>query len=319
MALHKPTAGGCRPENLTAPEQPRSAADFGGAFALGIVLNATFAVAEAIVGLAADSLALVADAGHNLGDVAGLVLAWGAARLARWQPTDRHTYGFRRATILAALANAFLLLVAIGAIGREAIGRLLHPVPVAASAVIWMATAGIGVNAATALLFAAGRRTDLNVRGAFLHMVADAGVSLAVVAAGILVRVTGMHALDPLVSLAVLAVILTGTWGLLRESFALAMDAVPEGIEATAVEALLARLPAVQSVHHLHIWGLGTTDTALTVHLVVSRAEWSDDLLARVRDELQQHFGIGHATIQLESPEAGTCLTRRCTLTAASR
>ena len=275
-------------------------ASFGRAFAIGIALNTAFVVIEATFGILAHSLALVADAGHNLSDVLGLVLAWGASVLVRRSPTLRRTYGLRRSSILAALFNAVFLLVAIGIIAWEAVGRFAHPQPVAGGTVIWVALVGIVINTATALLFLAGRKDDLNIRGAFLHMAADAGVSLGVVLAGIAIIFTGWQWLDPTVSLVIVAVILLGTWGLLRDSVNLALDAVPEGIDAEAVTAYLAALPGVAEVHDLHIWGMSTTETALTAHLVIPGIRDGDALLARVCAELHDRFGIEHATVQVE-------------------
>jgi cobalt-zinc-cadmium efflux system protein len=244
-------------------------ADFERAFAWGVALNVGFVAAEVGFGLYADSLALLADAGHNASDVLGLLLAWAAERLGRRRPTARRTYGLRRSSILAALLNAALLLIAIGAIAWEAVQRLARPEPVAGGTIMAVAAAGVVVNAATALLFLSGRTSDLNVRGAFLHMVADAGVSVGVVLAGLGMRLTGWLWLDPTASLAVVAVIAVGTWGLLRESADLALDAVPEGIDPAAVRDYLRGLPGITELHDLHIWAMSTTETALTVHLVL--------------------------------------------------
>lgn len=269
-------------------------------FVVGIALNVGFVAVEAIFGVLAGSLALLADAGHNLSDVLGLVLAWGALVLGRQQPTRRRTYGLRRSSILAALANALLLLVAIGAIGWEAVRRFSHPAPVAGGVVIGVALVGIAINTATALLFLTGRERDLNVRGAFLHMAADAGVSLGVVLAGVAIVFTGWRWLDPAVSLMIAAVILVGTWGLLRDSVNLALDAVPEHIALPEVHDYLRRLPGVAEVHDLHIWGMSTTEAALTAHLVMPQGEPGDAFLARSRRELHDRFGIEHATLQVE-------------------
>lgn len=288
--------------------------DFGRAFAIGITLNLAFVVVEVIYGLYADSLALLADAGHNFGDVMGLVMAWGATRLARWQPTSKHTYGFRRSTVLAALLNSLFLLVAIGAITWEAIRRFHAPTPTHAPTIIAVAAVGIAINTATALLFMAGRKADLNVRGAFLHMVADAAISAGVVAAGYLISLTGIQMIDPIVSILIAVTIFVGTWHLLRESFALAMDAVPAHIDACAVANYLAGLPTVREVHHLHIWGLSTTDVALTVHLTVAQPDMTNELLARIQGDLHRLFGIEHATLQFESTDSKICLTKQCTL-----
>ena len=276
------------------------------AFAIGIALNVAFIAAELIYGRLAHSLALIADAGHNLSDVLSLALAWGASILARRQPSPRRTYGLRRSSILAAVINAVVLLIAIGAIAWEAIQRFAEPAPVAGQTVIWVAMLGIAINGATALLFMAGRKHDLNIRGAFLHMVADAGVSLGVVLAGLAMLTTGWTWLDPVVSLLIAAVILVGTWGLLRDSVNLALDAVPEEIDVAEIEAYLAMLPGVKGIHDLHIWGMSTTEAALTCHLVVPAGAGQDALLTRATRELHDRFGIEHATLQVETGEA-TC------------
>jgi cobalt-zinc-cadmium efflux system protein len=288
--------------------------NYGRAFAIGIFLNISFIVVEVIFGLMANSLALLADAGHNFSDVIGLVVAWGASWLSQWHPTDKYTYGFRRSSILAALINALLLLVAIGGIVWEAIGRLMHPVVAHAPTIIGVAAVGVAINTATALLFVAGRKSDLNTSGAYLHMAADAAISAGVVVAGVLIALTGIQLIDPVISIAVAAIIFAGTWGLLRQSVNLAIDAVPEQIDADKVALFLSGLPTVQNVHHLHIWGLSTTDVALTAHMVLSRPDNNDALLAQIREELHHRFDINHATIQFESTESGICLTRRCTL-----
>ncbi len=270
------------------------------AFAIGVGLNLAFVIAEAIYGLSANSLALLADAGHNLSDVFGLLLAWGASRLARVAPTPRRTYGWRRASILAALANAVVLLVAVGGIAWEAVQRFRHPEPVAGLTVIWVAAAGVLVNGASALLFAAGREHDINIRGAFLHLAADAVVSLGVVIAGLVILRTGWQWLDPAVSLVVAVVITVGTWDLLRESVNLSMDAVPPGIDPTAVGQYLAAQPGVQSLHDLHIWAMSTTENALTAHLVMQPPPADDRFLRDLEHELHERFGIEHTTIQVE-------------------
>ncbi len=275
-------------------------ASFGKAFAIGISLNLGFVIVEAIYGAIAHSLALLADAGHNLSDVLGLVLAWGASVLVRRLPTQRRTYGLRRSSILVSLFNALILLIAIGAIAWEAIGRLGHPAPVANNIVMAVAAIGIAINGITAWLFASGSKGDVNIRGAFLHMAADAAVSLGVVLAAIAMRYTGWLWLDPVVSLAIVVVIATGTWGLLRESLDLALDAVPDRIDPQQVEAYLAGLPGVIAVHDLHIWGMSTTEAALTVHLVKPDASIDDALLARITRELHATFGIDHVTVQFE-------------------
>jgi cobalt-zinc-cadmium efflux system protein len=269
-------------------------------FALGVSLNLGFVVLEVVAGLVAGSMALLADAGHNLSDVLGLVLAWVAVRLARRLPGGRRTYGWHRGTILAALGNAMLLLVAVGAIALESVQRLMAPAPVATGFMMGVAAAGILVNGATALLFAKGREADINRRGAYLHMVADAAVSAGVVVGGLLILLTGWHWVDPVVGLVIAGVILAGTWGLLRESIDLAMDAVPRGIEPEAVRAWLAARPGVAEVHDLHIWALSTTETALTAHLVRPGAAVDDGFLGAVQQGLRERFGIGHATLQVE-------------------
>jgi len=270
------------------------------AFAIGVFANAGFVVVEAALGFLSGSLALLADAGHNLSDVFGLVLAWGAFRLASRPPTARRTYGLGRTTILAALLNSVLLAAAGGGIAWEAVRRLAHPDPVAGGVVMWAAGAGIVVNAGTALLFVRVRKGDLNARAAFLHMAADAGVSAGVVLAGLAMLTTGYLWIDPIVSLAVVAAIGLGTWGVLRESLDLALDAVPRGVDREAVEAYLAGLPGITAVHDLHIWGMSTTQTALTAHLVKPDAAGDDALLACICEELAQRFGIEHATVQRE-------------------
>jgi cobalt-zinc-cadmium efflux system protein len=269
-------------------------------FALGISLNLGFVGLEVVAGLIAGSMALLADAGHNLSDVLGLVLAWVAVRLARRLPGGRRTYGWHRGTILAALGNAMLLLVAVGAIALESMQRLMEPAPVATGFMMAVAAAGILVNGATAMLFARGREADINRRGAYLHMMADAAVSAGVVVGGLLIRLTGWDWVDPMVGLVIAGVILAGTWGLLRESIDLAMDVVPHGIEPEAVRTWLAERPGVAEVHDLHIWALSTTETALTAHLVRPGAAVDDGFLRMVQQGLRERFGIGHATLQVE-------------------
>jgi cobalt-zinc-cadmium efflux system protein len=269
-----------------------------------VALNVGFVLVEAVYGVVAHSLALLADAGHNLSDVAGLLLAWGAMYLSRRKPTRRRTYGLRRSSILAALGNAVLLLVAVGAIAWEAILRLGHPAPVAGGTVMAVAGLGIVVNGVTALLFMAGRKRDVNVEGAFLHMAADAAVSLGVVIAGAAIKFTGWAWLDPVTSLIVVAVVMGGTWGLLRKSVNLAMDAVPEHIDPDAVRAFLSGLPGVTAVHDLHIWGMSTTEAALTCHLVCPRGS-DDAFLMDAAKELHDRFEIEHVTLQVERGDPG--------------
>lgn len=275
-------------------------ATFDRAFALGVGLNVAFVLAEFLFGLRAHSLALVSDAGHNLSDVLGLSLAWAGSVLARRGPTPRRTYGMRRFSILAALGNAGFLLVAVGAITVEAIGRLYHPEPVASGIVMVIAAIGILVNTGTALAFMRGRHHDLNVRGAWLHMLGDAAASAGVVLTGLLIGLTGWLWLDPMVSLLLVALILWSTWGLARDSFDLALDAVPPGIDPDEVSAVLRALDGVVEVHDLHIWGMSTTDVALTAHLVRPCGGGEDAVLADATRQLSARFGIAHATIQLE-------------------
>ena len=274
------------------------------AFAIGVTLNAGFVVAEVVYGLSANSLALLSDAGHNLSDVFGLLIAWGAIHLGRSLPTKRRTYGLRRSSILAALVNAVVLLVVVGGITWEAVTRFTHPEVVEADTVMWVAAAGIVINTISALLFMAGRKRDLNIKGAFLHMAGDAAISAGVVVAGFVMRATQWHWLDPVVSIVIGILIVWGTWGLLRESVNLAMDAVPESIDLHAVEKYLAALAGVESVHDLHIWGMSTTEAALTVHLVMPRPPESDKFISDVCHELREKFDIDHITIQLERGDA---------------
>ncbi|MBI1404401.1 MAG: cation diffusion facilitator family transporter [Porphyrobacter sp.] len=283
-------------------------ADFGKAFAIGIALNIVFVVVEAAYGLIGNSLALLADAGHNLSDVLGLALAWGAVVLGRRAPTGRFTYGLLGSSILAALANGLLLMLAAGAIALEAVQRFTDPQPVAGGTVIVVAVIGIVVNTATALLFMAGRRSDINVRGAFLHMAAAAGVSVGVVISGVAIRFTGWNWLDPVVSLVIVAVIIWTTWGLLKEAFAMSLNAVPAGIDPAAVERHLAALAGVEKVHDLHVWPLSTTQTAMTAHLVMPGGEPGDGFLQETAESLRERFGIGHATLQIERNAAACAL-----------
>lgn len=280
---------------------------FGRAFAIGIALNTAFVLIEAGYGFIANSTALMADAGHNLSDVLGLVVAWIAAVLSQRPPTLRLTYGLRNTSILAALLNAVLLLVAAGAIMLESIQRLLNPEPVASMTVIVVATIGIAINGVTAWLFASGRKNDLNIRGAYLHMMADAAVSVGVVLAGILIMTTGWLWVDPVTSLLIVAGIIWGTWGLLRESMAMSLAAVPSNINPAAVRTFLGSLPGVASIHDLHIWPMGTAETALTAHLVVPAGHPGDTFLIEACRELDQRFKIGHATLQIEVSAATRC------------
>lgn len=274
------------------------------AFIISVALNTGFVIIEAVYGVLANSLALLADAGHNLSDVLGLLLAWGASILVRRRPTPRRTYGLRRSSILAALLNAVFLLVVSGGIGWEAVQRFLAPTPVTGTTVIVVAAIGIVINTISALMFLSGRNSDLNIRGAFLHLVADAVVSLGVVLAGIAIITTGWLWFDPAVSLIVTVVIIAGTWQLLQESLNLITDAVPAGIEALAVRTYLSELTGVSGVHDLHIWAMSTTETALTVHLVIPSGHPGDAFLSRVVKELHDNFGIEHPTIQIETGDS---------------
>ena len=273
---------------------------FGAAFAIGAALNTAFVIAELIFGYAANSLALISDAIHNLSDVIALLLAWGAAWLAQRQPTQRHTYGYRRASILAALFNAGLLLVAVGGIVVEAINRLVAPAPVAGLTVVAVAALGVVVNGGTALLFMRGRHGDLNIRGAYLHMAADAGVSLGVVAAALVIMGTGWLWLDPVTSLAIAAVVFWSGWGLARDSVNLALDGVPRGIDLADVKSYLGGLDGVTDVHDLHVWAMSTNETALTAHLVRPGGQ-DDAFLHGICEELLQRFNIHHTTLQVEA------------------
>lgn len=275
-------------------------ADFGRAFLIGIILNTVFVVVEAVFGFMSGSMALVADAGHNLSDVLSLIIAWAAAVAAKKPPSARFTYGLKSSTILAALANAMLLLVAIGAILFETVQRLLDPAPVEGWTMIVVAGIGIVINTATALLFLRGRKDDLNIRGAFLHMAADALVSVGVVVAGAVILLTGALWVDPVTSLAIVAVIAWGTWGLAKNSLKMGLLAVPEGVDEGAVRGYLSGLEGVTAVHDLHIWPMSTTETALTAHLVMPGGHRGDALLREIAHELEHHHGIGHVTVQIE-------------------
>ncbi len=282
-------------------------ADFGRAFAIGIALNVGFVIVEAGFGFAINSVALLADAGHNLSDVFGLMMAWGAYSLGRRPPNARFTYGLGGSTILAALFNAVLLLIASGAILLEAVQRFSAPQAVPGIPVMAIAGAGIVVNLGTALLFARGRAGDVNIRGAYLHMAADAAVSAGVVLAGALTLMTGLNWIDPATSLVIVVVIVVGTWGLLRESVVLALHAVPPAIDAAAVRAALGAVPGVAGVHHVHIWATSTTATALTAHLVMPAGPPGDAFLRDLSDDLAHRFAIGHSTFQVEQGSAADC------------
>lgn len=280
---------------------------FGTAFAIGIGLNLLFVAIEAGAGLWVNSVALLSDAGHNLSDVLGLVVAWAGATMARTGSSPRFTYGLKKASILAALANAIFLLVAIGAIAAEAIRRLLHPAPTEGSVVMAVAAVGILVNGATALLFQRGRHHDINIRGAFLHMAADALVSVGVVAAGYAIVLTGKDWIDPVVSLLVAAIILLGTMSLLKESVWMSLAGVPAGMDVAEVQSALADLPGVEAVHDLHVWPMSTTENALTAHLFAPRTASTDDLLSAARTMIERRFAIHHSTLQIETVDTTDC------------
>ncbi|ANY20926.1 Cadmium, cobalt and zinc/H(+)-K(+) antiporter [Tsuneonella dongtanensis] len=275
--------------------------DYGPAFAIGVVLNLAFVGVEAVAGVLSGSMALIADAGHNLSDVLSLALAWGASVLAKRPPAGRFTYGFKSSTILAALANAGLLLVAIGGIAFETLNRMGEPPAVEGRTMIIVAGIGILINAGTAMLFVRGRKHDINIRGAFLHMAADALVSLGVVVAGAFILWTGARWIDPATSLVIVAVIAWGTWGLLKDSLKLALNAVPGHIDEAAVRIHLASLPGVTAVHDLHIWPMSTTEAALTAHLVMPGGHPGDAFLRSLAHDLAHEHGIAHATVQIET------------------
>ncbi|MFO7526624.1 MAG: cation diffusion facilitator family transporter [Ignavibacteriaceae bacterium] len=274
--------------------------NFNKAFAIGIALNVIYIIVEFTYGLAINSMALIADAGHNLSDVLGLLLAWIASHLAQSIPTRTRTYGLRKSTILAALFNAVILLIAVGAITVEAIRKFVEPEPVAGNVIMIVAGIGVFINTITALLFIGGRKKDLNIKGAFLHMAADAAVSLGVVIAGLTISLTNWYWIDPVISLIIVVVITAGTWGLLKESFLLSMDAVPKNIDVDAVMNYLKSIKGVTEVHDLHIWAMSTTETALTAHLVMPQSHNDDLFLKRVCSQLHEKFGIEHSTIQIE-------------------
>ena len=289
-------------------------ANYDKAFAIGIALNASYVVVGAVFGVLSGSLALVADAGHNLTDVLSLLLAWGASRLSQLQPTRRYTYGLRSSSILASLVNAIILLIAVGAIAWEAIRRFNQPHQIPGGTIMAVAALGVVINAATALLFVKGRDSDLNIKGAFLHMAADAGVSLGVVIAGFAVIKTGFSWIDPVTSLVIVAIIAVGTWGLLRDSACLALQAVPPGIDANKVKEYLAALPEVVSVHDLHIWPMSTTETALTAHLEMPNGNAGDKFLHDVCKHLHDEFKIEHSTIQIEQDANACSLAPECSV-----
>lgn len=282
-----------------------SATNYNRAFVISVVLNTTFVIIEAVYGIIANSLALLADAGHNLSDVLGLLLAWGASLLAQRQPSPRYTFGLRRSSILAAFANAVFLFIVSGGVGWEAIQRFRDPAPVEGDTVIIVAAIGIAINTVSALMFLSGRERDLNIRGAFLHLAADAGVSLGVVLAGIAIVLTGQQRFDPATSLIVSVIIVVSTWQLFRDALSLITDAVPAGIEPLAVRTYLLERPGVTGVHDLHIWAMSTTETALMAHLVVPDGHPGDAFLAEIYHDLHENFSIEHVTIQIELGDSG--------------
>ena len=282
--------------------------DFGRAFAIGTALNLGFVIVEAVYGIASGSMALLADAGHNLSDVLGLLIAWGAATMAKRRPSARYTYGLRSSSILAALFNALLLLAAIAVIATEAVRRFAEPAPVAATTVMIVAAIGIIINGATAMLFMSGRKGDLNIRGAFLHMAADAAISAGVVVAGFIILKTGATWIDPAVSLAIVAVIFMGTWGLLKDSVNMSLHAAPAGVDPDRISTFLRKQPGVKGVHDLHIWPMSTTETALTVHLLVPDGYPGDAFTAGIAAALDERFDIHHATIQIETDPETDCV-----------
>ncbi len=281
-------------------------------FGIGIALNVIFVIIEVAYGLVADSLALIADAGHNFSDVLSLMLAWGANYLATKHPTHKRTYGLRKVTIMASLVSAVLLLLALGGIAWESVERLYAPEDVNGMIIIVVAAIGVVINTATALLFVKGQKHDLNIRAAYLHMAADAAISLGVVVAGIAIMITGWLWLDPVISLFIVLVILIGTWGLLRDSIDLSIDAVPQGIDVQHIKNYLNNLENVTEIHDLHIWAISTTETALTVHLITTHKLIDNCFLEKIQEHLHHHFDISHATIQIENEaDDYTCVLNR--------
>lgn len=281
------------------------------AFAVGIILNAVFVAIEIGYGITASSLALIADAGHNLSDVLSLLIAWGAGKLATKSATEKRTYGFRKITIMASLVSAVFLLVALGGITWEAINRFSDPKPVEGMTVIIVAVIGVIINTVTALLFMSGQKHDLNIRGAFLHMMADAGVSLGVVVAGIIIMLKGWFFIDPIISLLIVAIILVGTWSLLRDSINLALDSVPEGVDIAGIKKYLTSIENVSQIHDLHIWAMSTTEVALSVHLKMLDDSLSNDFLPKIQQKLHDCFSIEHSTIQIERQCDGQCMLNK--------
>lgn len=286
--------------------------NFSNAFAIGLALNLGFVGVEVFYGLVSNSIALIADAGHNLSDVLGLALAWGASILSRRPPSRRHTYGWRRSSILAAFFNAVFLMFVTGGIAWESVQRFNRPDSVEGGVIIWVSLLGIAINTITALMFMSGRKGDMNIRAAFLHMAADALVSAGVTLAGIGILITGWQWLDPAFSLVISAVIILSTWQLLKESFSLAVDAVPPGIDERAVRTYLMEKPGVAQIHDLHIWGMSTTEVALTAHLVMPSGHPGDEFLAQTCEELHDYFRIKHSTLQIELGNAAASCALAC-------
>ena len=279
-------------------------------FAFGIALNVLYIVIEIGYGLKVNSMALIADAGHNFSDVLGLLLAWGASYLAASNPSQKRTYGLRKSTILAALFNAVILMIAVGAITIESIRKIIEPEAIGGTTMMIVASVGVLINTLTALLFMKGRENDINIKGAFLHMAADAGVSFGVVAAGFLINLTGFNMLDPMISIVIVIVITIGTWGLLKDSFNLSMDAVPRNIDYEEVRNYLGSIEGVAEVHDLHIWAMSTTEIALTAHLVIPNEQKDDKFLGKICSQLHDKFGIEHSTVQIEKiAQSASCET----------
>lgn len=274
---------------------------FGAAFAIGAALNISFVLVELFVGFKIKSLALIADAGHNASDVLGLLLAWGAFYISSFKPRGRYTFGFGKATILASLLNAILLVFAAGAISIEAIHRFYEPAPASGKEIMIVAGIGVVINFATAFMFMKGQNHDINIKGTFLHMLFDGLVSFGVIIAGLLIMVTGAQWIDPLIGIIIALVIVFGGWGLLRDSFNMSLGAVPNSIEIAKVEKFFAHFKEIDDFHDLHIWPLSTTETALSVHIIVKNPQNSDDLLEHICEDLEHDFGIRHATIQIEN------------------
>jgi cobalt-zinc-cadmium efflux system protein len=292
---------------MASHHDDKQSLDVGPAFLWAVVLNTTYVLVEDLFGFLVGSLALLADAAHNLTDVFGLLIAWGAFVVGRRRPTERHTYGLGRATILAALANGIALLIGVGALVREAIERIAAPEPVAATTVLWVAAIGIAIKSGTALLFVKERSRDINTRGAFLHMAADAAVSAGVVVSALIIALTGWTVVDPIAAILVSAVIAWSAFGLFKSAIHLSLDGVPEGVDLTAVEAWLHALPGVIDLHDLHIWALSTTSNGLTVHLVMPAGCPNDVFLEQTARDLETRFGIAHATLQVERGTETEC------------